>query len=188
MVENGLTAYILAGGRSRRMGVDKLFLQVGGRSLLERTIATCEQCFREVKLVAGSSDKFLLFNKPVVTDSPRADGPMAGVIAAIEDCDGDHCFVTASDLFDLRGEIIEALITEYTGQQYLGVRESGGIQPLCGIYHTSVLAVLYYFARNGVYNMTKFVHALAYDAIDIPDGRWRNINSPDDLAIGGLDG
>jgi molybdopterin-guanine dinucleotide biosynthesis protein A len=53
-----LIAYVLAGGGSRRMGVDKLFLHIGGRSLLERTIATCEVCFKQVRLVAGQSAKF----------------------------------------------------------------------------------------------------------------------------------
>ncbi len=188
MVGKEITAYILAGGSSRRMGADKLFLQIQGRSLLERTIAACDSRFSVVKLVSGPSDKFSLLDYPVVVDSPVARGPMAGVIAALEDSDRDNCFVTAADLFDLRTEIIDTLISRYTGQQYFGLRETRGIQPLCGIYHTSALDILYEFAQRGEFSMTKLVQALAHDIIDLPAGRWRNLNSPEDLVRGGLDG
>jgi molybdopterin-guanine dinucleotide biosynthesis protein A len=188
MVGQELTAYILVGGDSRRMGVDKLFLRINGLSLLERVITTCKRCFVTVKLVSGCSDKFSSFNYAVVKDSPMAHGPMAGIIAALEDCESDRCFVTAADLFDLGTKVITTLLSEYKGQQYLGLRESGGVQPLCGIYHASALDTMYEFAQNGEYRMTELVHALAHDVIDLPIGRWRNLNSPEDIVIGGLNG
>jgi len=188
MIEKDITAYILAGGRSRRMGVDKLFLRIEGRSLLERTIEACKASFDTVKLVSRPSDKLSSLGLPMVTDSPRAGGPMAGVIAALEDCEDDRCFITAADLFDLGSPIIESIISRYADEQYLGLREAGGIQPLCGIYHTSSLEVFYRMADGGEYSMTKAVRELAHSAIALPEGRWRNINRPGDLAIGGLDG
>jgi len=183
-----LTAYVLAGGGSRRMGTDKLSLQIGGQPLLERTIATCAACCKQVKLVAGPSARFSMINCPVVSDSPRARGPMAGVIAALEDCDTDGCFVTAADLFDLSVAVIESLIAQYHGQQYLGVTEPGGVQPLCGIYHKSSLEVFYRRAQHHDFRMTEAVLALDHSGIALPAGQWRNINDPADLPIGGLNG
>jgi molybdopterin-guanine dinucleotide biosynthesis protein A len=185
MAGKKITAYILAGGGSRRMGVDKLFLQVDGQSLLERAIAVCESYFGQVKLVSGDADKFSSLDYPVVLDSPKAKGPMAGVIAALEDCQSDSCFVTAADLLDLRTEILASIIAGYNGQQYFGLLESGGIQPLCGIYHKSALEVFYKFAKENNYGMTEAVKNLAHDGIIVPAGSWRNINCPEDLAIGG---
>jgi molybdopterin-guanine dinucleotide biosynthesis protein A len=183
-----LIAYVLAGGGSRRMGTDKLFLQIDGRSLLERTVATCKACFTQVKLVAGQAAGFSMLECPVVLDSPRARGPMAGVIAALEDCETDCCFVTAADLFDLSVEVIESLIAHYRGQQYLGVNESRGLQPLCGIYHKSSLDVFYRCAQRDEYRMAAVVTALNHSGIAVPAGRWRNINTPEDLPIGGAHG
>jgi molybdopterin-guanine dinucleotide biosynthesis protein A len=188
MIRSDFIAYVLAGGSSRRMRVDKLFLQIGGQSLLERTIATCEPCFREVKMVAGRSDRFSSLDCMVVLDSPKARGPMAGVIAALEDCETDGCFLTAADLFDLSAEVIESLVARYRGQQYLGVIESGGLQPLCGIYHKSSLEAFHRCAQNGEYRMAKALNELNSDGVALPSGQWRNINSPEDLAVGGLNG
>lgn len=188
MIRSDFIAYVLAGGSSRRMRVDKLFLQIGGQSLLERAIATCEPCFRQVRLVAGQSDRFSSLDYTVVLDSPRASGPMAGVIAALEDCETDSCFLTAADLFDLSAEVIESLVDQYRGQQYLGVKESSGLQPLCGIYHRSSLGAFYRCAQNGKYRMADALNELKSDGVALPSGQWRNINSPEDLAVGGLNG
>ena len=188
MVRRDIIAYVLAGGSSRRMGVDKLFLQIGGQSLLERTIATCEACFKQVKLVTGNAAKFSLLDYTVVLDSPGVHGPMAGVIAALEDCDTDRCFVTAADLFDLSAEVIASLVTQYRGQQYMGLIETNCLQPLCGLYHKSSLETLYRFAEKDEYSMIKAVKALNHSGIVLPAGQWRNLNYRADLAAGGLNG
>jgi molybdopterin-guanine dinucleotide biosynthesis protein A len=186
MDRSDLTAYILAGGSSRRMGTDKLFLQIGGRSMLERIIATCEGCFKEVKLVAGQEAKFSAFDYPVVLDNPIANGPMGGVIAALEDCEDECCFVTAADLCDLSGEVVDSLVRKYNNQQYLGMREAGGMQPLCGIYHKSALEVFYRFAQNKEFSVTEAVMAMNHEGMVLPSGLWRNINTPNDLVIGDI--
>ena len=188
MVSRDFIAYVLAGGSSRRMDADKLFLKIGGKSLLERTIATCEASFKQVKLVAGHSAKFSSLGYAVVLDSPRACGPMAGVIAALEDCDTDSCFVTAADLVDLSAEIIYSLVTRYRGEQYLGLIETNGVQPLCGIYHKSSLEVFYRCAQNNEFCMAAAMKTLSHGGIVLPPGQWRNINCPDDLASGDLNG
>jgi molybdopterin-guanine dinucleotide biosynthesis protein A len=187
-MKSDFIAYVLAGGGSRRMGTDKLFIEINGQSLLARTAATCEAYFRQVKLVAGQSDKFLSLGYPVVLDSPKARGPVAGVIAALEDCDDDCCFVTAADLIDLRADVIASLITQYRGQQYLGLIEPRGLQPLCGVYHKSSLGVFYRCAQDGEFRVAEALNRLDHDGIALPSGRWRNINSREDLATGGVDG
>jgi molybdopterin-guanine dinucleotide biosynthesis protein A len=188
MVAGKIKAYILAGGSSRRMGTDKLFLKIDDRSLLERTISTCEFCFENVKLVAGNPARFSSLGIDIVPDSPAARGPMAGVIAALEDSDRDICFVTAADLPDLSRTIIESLIARYSGQQYFGLMEPGGLQPLCGIYSGSSLDAFYRFAREGNFSVAAAVESLNYEALALPSVRWRNINYPGDLAPGERDG
>src|ERR1700757_4185358 len=47
------TAFILAGGRSSRMGTDKAFLRLGTLTLLEHAIATAKQVCETVALVGN---------------------------------------------------------------------------------------------------------------------------------------
>ncbi len=168
------------------MGANKLFMLINGQSLLERTIAVCKECFVTVKLVAGHAAGFSSLDIPVVRDNPNARGPMAGVIAALEDCRADRCFVTAADLFDLRAEVIVPLIAQYRDQQYLGVTESNGLQPLCGIYHESSLDTFHRFAKQGDFCMNEAVKTLNHEGVALPEGQWRNLNIPEDLPKAGL--
>jgi molybdopterin-guanine dinucleotide biosynthesis protein A len=189
MAGNIEIAYVLAGGRSRRMGTNKLSLVIDGVSLLERTTTKCAASFEQVKLVAPEVGDLAELGYPVILDSPSALGPMAGVIAALEDCQAESCFVTAADLFDLRTEVVELLVSQYSGRQYFGLKERRGTQPLCGIYHKSALAVFCARAAKGQFGMTDALNEMDTDAVALPPGLWRNINCPEDLAaVEGYDG
>jgi molybdopterin-guanine dinucleotide biosynthesis protein A len=186
MVIKEFTAYILAGGKSRRLGVNKLHIRFGDRSLLERTIAVCKTCFDTVKLVAASREELSFMDCELVTDSPSAQGPMAGVIAALEDCRSDHCFVTATDLPDLNSEIIGSLSGYRRDYQYVGVLEPGGLQPLCGFYHRSALPILMQAAGRQEYSLNKTMRFLKHKGVIPCSEQWRNINQPQDLALGDI--
>ncbi|MDH3890006.1 MAG: molybdenum cofactor guanylyltransferase [candidate division Zixibacteria bacterium] len=183
------TVYILAGGQSRRMGQDKLLMECDGLSFLSRTVQTCRPVFSEVKLVAKQPGKFGQFENEIIYDWPHADGPLAGVVAALEDCRQECCFVTAADLYDLDSEIFGRLIKSYHGEQYFGLLETNGIQPLCGIYHRSALPYLVSQGRAGERCMRKIIAGLDHDMLPVDRRQWRNINRPGDLmAIGDNNG
>ena len=52
-----IAAFVLAGGRSSRMGKDKAFLELGGRTLLSRALELAESLTETVALV-GDASKF----------------------------------------------------------------------------------------------------------------------------------
>ncbi|WP_353227706.1 molybdenum cofactor guanylyltransferase [Novosphingobium sp.] len=70
---------VLAGGQSRRFGSDKALALIGGRTLLDRAVATLErQC--DAVVVAGRDDAPVA----VVADRPQAGmGPLGGLNAAL---------------------------------------------------------------------------------------------------------
>ncbi len=175
------SAYILAGGQSRRMGRDKLFMDCGGEPLLTRTLGICREAFASVTLVARTRAKFKSLGCTVLLDNPRAQGPMAGVIAVLENCAQECCFITAADLYDLNTQIIDRLCASYRGEQYLGLRESDLPQPLCGIYHKSALSHLKRQAAGGQFRMIEAIAGLKHRLLPTASEKWRNINCPSDL-------
>lgn len=175
------SAYILAGGKSQRMGEDKLFMKVDGKYLLENTIEICKEIFENVILVAKESEKFNSLGCRVVLDSETAQGPMAGIISALKDCKEESCFVTAADFRDLNSIVIESLINAYRGEQYLGLSEKRNIQPLCGIYATSSLYNFAISAMTRNYSLKNTISHLKMRLININSINLRNINFPEDL-------
>jgi molybdopterin-guanine dinucleotide biosynthesis protein A len=78
---------ILAGGLARRMGGgDKARIVIGGRTILDRVIATMKpQCASLVINANGDPARFADTGLPVVADSvPDFAGPLAGILAGLD--------------------------------------------------------------------------------------------------------
>jgi molybdenum cofactor guanylyltransferase len=176
-----ITAYILAGGQSSRIGFDKLLTQVNNNNLLEKTIKSCSLIIKTVKIVAKEKTKFAQFPNEILIDSHSADGPLAGIIAALEDCSKEFCFITAADFFDLNSHIISTIINEYANEQYLGMFINGMRQPLCGIYHKSSLHTMKKSAGESNYKMSDVLKKLNARFVKTNIAPWRNINHPIDF-------
>ncbi len=173
-------AYVMAGGQSRRMGRDKLFMHVDGVPLLDRTLQVCHSLFDDVYIVARQRAKFGSLKYDVFLDAPGAEGPMAGIITALRHCTAAACFVAAADLPDLDNAVITTLLLEYAGEQYLGVAEPGRCQPLCGIYAVSSLPVFLAAAKRGDYTLHTVLTALDHRFVQLNIKQWRNVNWPID--------
>src|ERR1700688_3136296 len=65
-------AFILAGGRSSRMGTDKAFLELGGNPLIAHAVGLAREVAAQVKIV-GDPEKFSAYG-PVVADIYRDRG------------------------------------------------------------------------------------------------------------------
>jgi molybdopterin-guanine dinucleotide biosynthesis protein A len=78
---------ILAGGLARRMGGgDKARIKIGGRTILDRVLATMTpQCARLIINANGNPARFADTGLPVVADSvPDFAGPLAGILAGLD--------------------------------------------------------------------------------------------------------
>jgi len=68
-----MSAIILAGGKSKRMGGDKALLQVSGLRLIEKIARDIEPYFQEIIIITSINSvemyRFLPF--PVVTDKEK---------------------------------------------------------------------------------------------------------------------
>ena len=78
---------ILAGGLARRMGGgDKARITIGGRTILDRVLATMTpQCASLIINANGDPARFADTGLPVVADSvPDFAGPLAGILAGLD--------------------------------------------------------------------------------------------------------
>jgi molybdenum cofactor guanylyltransferase len=80
-------AIIVAGGRSRRMGRDKAWLEVGHEHLLQRIVRLARSATRSIVVVASRGQSLPALAEAVRVDDPpdRAGrGPVAGVLTGLE--------------------------------------------------------------------------------------------------------
>ena len=136
-----LAAWVLAGGKSSRMGADKAFLQLGGRTLLDRALDVLRTLTPDCHIV-GSGAKFELFG-PVLEDIYQDRGPLGGIHAALSASTKDLNLVLAVDLPHVPAPFLEFLVdrARKSGAVLTVPRAGGGWQPLCAVYRRDFLPV-----------------------------------------------
>ena len=129
-----VSAFVLAGGKSSRMGQDKALLKLNGRTLLERALELAKGVSREV-CVVGSREKFAAF-APVIEDVFQDQGPLAGIHAALKSSSTDLNLVLAVDLPSLEPSFLHYLIVQARATTALVIvpRAGGAWQTLCAVY------------------------------------------------------
>jgi molybdenum cofactor guanylyltransferase len=148
-----ITAYILAGGRSSRMGRDKAMLLLAGRTLLARAVATARTVATEVVLLGDRPD--LQGADRAIPDLHPGCGPVGGMETALRDlaCRPDDspqaewaCFLPV-DMPFLPAGLYAALMYRWLDQAPFGIRAAYPTvdecpQPLISLLHRSVLPYL----------------------------------------------
>lgn len=130
-----LTAFILAGGKSTRMGRDKAFVNFNGSTLLARALDLVRQLTGNVHIV-GSREKFVKF-APVVEDIFRDCGPLGGIHAALRASQTDFNLMLAVDMPFVSLSFLNYLAGQARNAPSATAvvpRTDGRWQPLCAIY------------------------------------------------------
>lgn len=140
----GVTAAILAGGQSRRMGRNKALLEVDGRPIISRTYQTLARLFREVILVTNMPEDYAFLPCRKVPDIHPGLGSIAGLQSALVHSSFDRTFVTACDMPYLNAGLIRRLCTiDETADAVVPLNREGLREPLHAVYSRAALPELF---------------------------------------------
>ena len=188
--DHPLSAFILAGGQSTRMGSDKAFVALNGRTLLQRVLDTARTVTPNVHIV-GDPAKFAPF-APTIADIFPGCGPLAGIHAALRSSHTDLNLILAVDLPLVPPALLELLATQAEASPSVVTvpRTFHGWQPLCAIYRRTFADLAEEALRNGHYKIDALFPATQVRAINEDELQsagfspqlFRNLNTPRDLA------
>ena len=86
MNEHNILGSILAGGKSTRMGKDKLFLNLNNKTLIEHTVNKVKKYLKELIIVTNQENEFFRKNN-LITVKDCIDGqlgPLVGILSAMK--------------------------------------------------------------------------------------------------------
>lgn len=186
-----LTAFILAGGKSTRMGADKAFVELDGLTLLARVLDVARSLTPDVRIV-GEPARFAPF-APVVEDIFRNCGPLAGIHAALRSSQTDLNLILAVDLPFISSPLLRFLVARAKDSPTSSVTvpsTAEGWQPLCAVYRKQFAGAAEQALRAGRYKIDKLFHAVdtqsiqpeELEAAGFPRTVFRNLNTPQELA------
>jgi molybdopterin-guanine dinucleotide biosynthesis protein A len=99
--------FVLAGGRSSRMGTDKALIELAGRPLVAHALDALRAAGLQPAIAGAHAD--LSSYAPVVPDSEPDRGPLGGICAALEQCQSEMAIFISVDLPLLPPSAIEYL-------------------------------------------------------------------------------
>jgi molybdopterin-guanine dinucleotide biosynthesis protein A len=187
--EFGVTAFVLAGGKSSRMGSDKAFLRLGDETLLARALKMAGAVAGDVQIV-GDAGKFTGFGR-VVEDVYRDRGPLGGIHAALSSSTTELNLMLAVDLPFVETRFLDYLIlrARESGALVTVPRANSGLQPLCAVYRRGFIEVAEQALREGKNKIdslftrvgTCVIEENELECAGFSGVMFRNLNTPEEF-------
>lgn len=191
---------VLAGGRGERMGaaLPKALVELEGVTLLDRAMATLRECCDDVIVVAPAVVDLGAFAARRVFDGESQEGPLAGLVAGLEACDGETAAILGVDfpmvsagLFRELAECLDAAADAGDLVDAVVARPGGIAQPLVSVMRVRASAILRAAFDEGVRSMHGGIERLNVRWLD---DEWLarraggaeallNVNTPGELAV-----
>jgi molybdenum cofactor guanylyltransferase len=185
-----LTAFILAGGKSTRMGADKAFVTFDGQTLLARALNVARSITPDVRIV-GDPQKFAPF-APTVEDIFPDCGPLAGIHAALRSSQTDLNLILAVDVPFAAPALLQCLLKRASNSAALVTvaHIGGGYQPLCAIYRRAFADAAETALQAGRCKIdtlftpatTQTITEKELETLGFSPNFFRNLNTPRELA------
>lgn len=184
------SGFVLIGGRSRRLGIDKATYPIGGVPAADRLASRLlEVCRGGVVLVGREGAPWS--SHPCVPDSRAGIGPVSGLLTSLERCDTEYAFVLATDLWNVTSAGLESVLSDmseihegsFADVTYAATAAGRG-QPLCSVWRVeSVLATVRRRIDSGDLSMFGILDDVHAKPVILDDAQLRNVNEPQDLEL-----
>lgn len=150
-------AVILAGGQSSRMGRDKAFLEIEGRTLLARQIGLAQEAGAEGVFVSGRPEMdYSAHGCPVLKDKFENAGPLAGIERALAAMSSSLLLVLAVDLPGMETGFLRQLLAMCEDRTGVIPCIGGQVEPLAAFYPREAGTLVEVMLRDGDLMATAF--------------------------------
>ena len=186
-----LSAVILAGGESKRMGRDKAWIEKNGVPLIVRAVATVRRAGVEDIFISGRPGvDYSVLGRPVLYDRQAGLGPLGGIERALLETRSPLLLVLAVDLARMTPECLKSLAGRCDDLTGAVPELNGQLEPLAAIYPRRCHAIAASLLQQSRHAAREFAETCyrehAVTCISVPSDAvsaacFANWNSPSDL-------
>jgi molybdopterin-guanine dinucleotide biosynthesis protein A len=188
-----ISCIILAGGKSLRLGHDKVIERLGNTTLLEKVISRIDSFSQEIVIVTAEKRDFEQFSGnpkvKTVTDILPGRGSLGGIYTGLVNSSFSYNFVIAADMPFLNRELIGYMIGTAEGFDYVIPRMGKFYEPLHAIYSKNCISPIEDMINRDRrviielfdYVKVRYVDTEEIDRFDPEHLSFFNINTKQDL-------
>jgi len=184
-----ISAIVLAGGRSERLGMDKSLLKVDGESMLERILRTLTGFSDDLLIVADDGERLSELAVRVVPDVRPGMGPLGGLYSGLQAMRCESGLFLACDMPLLNPYLLRYMIILSADFDVVIPRIGDEVEPLHAVYSKGCIGPVESSLDRGERRVIQFfsevrVRYVEQDEIGIFDPEhlsFFNINTWDDF-------
>lgn len=183
-MKNTITAFILAGGKSQRMGTDKGLLPLNGKSFVSHICEAVSRIVGENIVIVSSNTDYDFLGYTRIEDIIEDKGPVGGIYTALQQSKTKLNFVLSVDAPLVTTELL-LWILENHSESFLmtQVQANEKSYPLIAIYDQSLVTVFEENLRNDQLRLRRVRDEIVHQTIVVP-AKWndqvQNINTQEE--------
>jgi len=186
-----LTAIILAGGKSSRIGSDKdkAILKLNGKRLIDIVISKLKHIVGDNIIIVGPPEKYPSY-KQIVPDLFNQRGLLVGLYSGLKASASQYNLVVGCDMPFLKLELLQYMRDKIDSNDIIIPRYAKSyIEPLCAIYSKDCLSVMERNIEAGIlsirrifpYLKVKYIEEKEIKRVDPELNSFFNINFKEDF-------
>ena len=186
---------ILAGGKSLRLGHDKVLEKVGDKSLLEQVISRIDSLSREIIIVTAKERTFPQLDShsklKIVSDIFPGRGSLGGIYTGLVTSNSFYNLVVACDMPFMSQPLLSYMIEVSDGFDFVLPRVNNLFEPLHAVYSRNCVAPIESLLKQGrkvivelfEFVKVRYIEAEEIDRFDPQHLSFFNINTQEDLEL-----
>lgn len=184
---NTIQAYILAGGKSSRMGSEKGLVHLLGKPFVVHILETLKTLTPNIAILSNT-DLYNHFGYPVYSDIIKEKGPLSGIHTGLVNSKHEFNLFVSCDVPLVNTDLLKFLVNSINSYNdtYI-IEHNGTTEPLCGIYSKKSTEVIKELLYKNELSVHQALQHLSTELLDVSNHSFYtknifcNINSKVEL-------
>lgn len=175
-----ISAAVMAGGKSKRLGQNKALMQINGITVLESVLNTVSPYVQKVKIITNSPGEYSFLDIETAKDVRPGYGPLSGIHSALSLASSEYVLVVSCDIPLVGSTQIEQLVSSCRGHD-ITIFKHKNFEPLCAVYRRSCIDALNELIDHNECRIIDLFPTLDVKVIRVEDAAiFRSINTKED--------
>ncbi len=179
-----ISAYIIAGGKSSRMGSDKGMLLLNESVFIEHIVKALQKAAIEIITIVSANRAYDFLNCNRIEDIYPNKGPVGGIFTALSHTKTEQNVILSVDIPLISSDIIAWLISNIDYKKLITqVKVGDKASPLIAVYNKKVVNIFEEHLKSEQLRLRSVIDEIPHQTIEVPE-KWnsllQNINTKED--------
>lgn len=184
--KTNITGIILSGGKSSRMGTDKGFLKLNGKTFIEASIDALKPLVSKIIIISNNA-AYDVFKFKRIEDEIENSGPLAGVYTGLKHSITEYNLILSCDIPLINTEVLKLLIEAIDDtSEVIQIENNDKTSPLIALYKSSCANTFYKLLSEGERRLRYAVNQCQVKHVKLNSETsiyTSNINTPEEFKM-----